>query len=90
MAGYTGGMALERAVVGALTHAELVDLVVRQSVVIDRLEATVREQQALIGRLEARIRGLERENREPRRANEILKAASAFFARELDPRLPTR
>ena len=35
-----------------------------------------------------RLRGLERENRELRRANEILKAASAFFARELDPRLP--
>src|SRR5919199_3100493 len=35
-----------------------------------------------------RIRELERENRELRRANEILKAASAFFARELDPRLP--
>ena len=35
-----------------------------------------------------RIRGLERENRELRWANEILKAASAFFARELDPRLP--
>ena len=35
-----------------------------------------------------RIRALERENRELRRANEILKAASAFFARELDPRLP--
>lgn len=35
-----------------------------------------------------RIRQLERENRELRRANEILKAASAFFARELDPRLP--
>ena len=35
-----------------------------------------------------RIRILERENRELRRANEILKAASAFFARELDPRLP--
>lgn len=32
-----------------------------------------------------RIRELERENRELRRANEILKAASAFFARELDP-----
>ena len=31
---------------------------------------------------------LERENRELRRANEILKAAAAFFARELDPRLP--
>ena len=35
-----------------------------------------------------RLRVLERENRELRRANEILKAASAFFARELDPRLP--
>jgi transposase len=35
-----------------------------------------------------RIRELERENRELRRANEILKAASAFFARELDPRAP--
>ena len=34
----------------------------------------------------ARIAELERENRELRRANEILKAASAFFARELDPR----
>src|ERR1700719_144978 len=32
-----------------------------------------------------RITELERENRELRRANEILKAASAFFARELDP-----
>ena len=37
-----------------------------------------------------RIHELERENRELRRANEILKAASAFFARELDPRWPTR
>jgi len=35
-----------------------------------------------------RLRDLERENRELRRANEILKAASAFFARELDPQLP--
>jgi len=35
-----------------------------------------------------RVGELERENRELRRANEILKAASAFFARELDPRLP--
>lgn len=32
-----------------------------------------------------RIKELERENRELRRANEILKLASAFFARELDP-----
>ena len=35
-----------------------------------------------------RLQALERENRELRRANEILKAASAFFARELDPLLP--
>jgi len=35
-----------------------------------------------------RIFELEREVRELRRANEILKAASAYFARELDPRLP--
>ena len=35
-----------------------------------------------------RISELEREVRELRRANEILKTASAFFARELDPRPP--
>ncbi len=35
-----------------------------------------------------RVRELERENRELKRANEILLAASSFFARELDPRLP--
>ena len=35
-----------------------------------------------------RIAELERENRELRRANEILKAAAGFFARELDTRLP--
>ena len=32
----------------------------------------------------ARMKELERENRELRRANEILKAASAFFGAELD------
>ena len=36
----------------------------------------------------SRIAELERENRELRRAKEILKAASAYFARELDPGLP--
>ncbi len=36
-----------------------------------------------------RMRRLERENRELRRANEILKAAAAFFGAELD-RLPKR
>jgi transposase len=35
-----------------------------------------------------RIVELEKENRELRRANEILKSAAAFFARELDPRSP--
>jgi transposase len=33
----------------------------------------------------SRLVELERENRELRRANEILKSAAAFFARELDP-----
>jgi transposase-like protein len=36
----------------------------------------------------ARIKQLEREVHELKRANEILLAASSFFARELDPRLP--
>jgi transposase len=35
-----------------------------------------------------RIAELEKEVRELRRANEILRAAASFFARELDPRLP--
>ena len=35
-----------------------------------------------------RLKALERENRELRRANEILKAASVFFATELDPPRP--
>jgi transposase len=37
-----------------------------------------------------KIRELERENRELRRANEILKAASVFFARELDAPPPRK
>jgi transposase len=32
-----------------------------------------------------RLKALERENRELRKANEILKAASVFVAKELDP-----
>lgn len=35
-----------------------------------------------------RIKELEREVKELRRSNEILRTASAFFARELDPRPP--
>lgn len=37
-----------------------------------------------------RLKELERENRELRRANEILKSASAFFAAELDQPRPRR
>jgi transposase len=36
----------------------------------------------------ARIKQLERENHELRRANEILKSAAAFFGAELDRRSP--
>ena len=35
-----------------------------------------------------RVYGARKVWRQLRRANEILKAASAYFARELDPRLP--
>jgi transposase len=52
---------------------------VRQSEVDGGCRAGVSSEEAL------RIKELERENKELRRANEILKAASAFFARELDP-----
>jgi transposase len=43
----------------------------------------------LISEERDRLKALERENRELRRANEILKSASAFFAAELDRR-PSR
>ena len=38
--------------------------------------------------LEAEVARLRRENAQLRQVNEILKAASAFFAKELDPRYP--
>ena len=53
-----------------------------------RDEVDRRQRPGLTSDERQRLRELERENRELRRANEILKAASAFFARELDPRLP--
>jgi transposase len=53
-----------------------------------RAEVEHRQRPGLTSTERERMRELERENRELRRANEILKAASAFFARELDPRLP--
>jgi len=57
-------VALLREVVGALSHAELVALVVRQSERIEQLEAVIATQQELIGHLEARIRDLEQQLRQ--------------------------
>ncbi len=54
-------MALTREVVGALSHAELVDLVVRQSVLIDEQQASIAELRALVATLEARVHDLERQ-----------------------------
>ncbi len=61
-------------------HRETLRLWVRQAEADagtrnDRLTSDERE----------RMKALERENRELRKANEILKAASVFFAKELDP-----
>jgi transposase len=66
-------------------HRETLRLWVRQAEADggsrnDRLTSAERE----------RLKQLEREVRELRRANEILKAASAFFASELDPTRPKR
>ena len=66
-------------------HRETLRLWVRQAEADsgtrnDRLTTAERE----------RLKALEKENRELRRANEILKTASAFFASELDPTRPKR
>jgi transposase len=55
---------------------------------VRRAETDAGERPGLTTDERARMKQLERENRELRRANEILKAASAFFARELDPQTP--
>jgi transposase len=57
---------------------------------VRRVETDAGERPGLTSGERERLKELERENRELRRANEILKAASAFFARELDPRPPMR
>jgi transposase len=54
---------------------------------VRRVEVDGGQRPGLTSDERARMRELERENRELRRANDILKAASAFFARELDPQL---
>ena len=64
----------------------------------ETLRQWVRQAEADTGRRHDRLTTAERERlaelarevRELRRANEILKAASAYFARELDPTRPRR
>ena len=67
----------------------------RVGVVPDTLRGWTKQHQIDTGRRPgtttsdaATIRALQAEVRELKRANEILLAASSFFARELDPRLP--
>src|SRR2546425_4576536 len=84
-------MALTREVAGALSHAELVDLVVRQSELIEQLQAVIAEQRALIAQLEARIRDLEqeleqRERNDPTKRMPGLKPAATARRRKNGPR----
>ena len=53
---------------------------------VRRMEVDSGRRSGLTSDERERLKGLERENRELRRANEILKSASAFFAAELDGR----
>ncbi len=66
-------------------HRETLRLWVRQA----EADAGARNDRLTLAERE-RMKELEREVRELRRANEILKAASAFFASELDPTRPKR
>ena len=77
--------------------AAITSIAAKVGVSAETLRRWVRDAEAVVGAGTAvtsaesgseRVRELERENRELRRANEILKAASIFFARELDPRPP--
>ena len=51
---------------------------------VRQAEVDAGQRPGVTGEESAEIRRLKRENAELRRANEILKAASAFFAAELD------
>jgi transposase len=53
---------------------------------VRRVEVDAGERPGLTTDERQRLKELERENRELRRANEILKTASVFFATELDGR----
>ena len=80
---------------GLSLNAAVVRIAPRVGVVPDTLRGWCKQRDIDDGRTpgvstadKARIKELEREVRELKRANEILLAASSFFARELDPRLP--
>jgi transposase len=80
---------------GLSQHAAVVRISKLVGVHPDTLRVWVRQTDINAGRkpgvttdTSVRIKELARENRELRRASEILLAASSFFARELDPRLP--
>ncbi len=84
-------MALTREVAGALSHAELVELVVRQSELIEQLQAVIAEQRTLIAQLEARIRDLEqqleqRDRNDPSKRMPGLKPAATPRRRTSGPR----
>src|SRR5947208_15082551 len=55
---------------------------------VRRAQVDAGERAGLTTEERERLRQLERENRELRRANEILKSASVFFATELDGQRP--
>jgi transposase len=55
---------------------------------VKKADAQADPQAVAAARESERIRQLEKENAELRRANDILKAAAAFFAAEPDPRPP--
>ena len=64
-------------------HPEALHLAVRQA----EADAGTRND-GLTSSERERLKALEVENRDLKRANEILKAASVFFAKELDPPRP--
>jgi transposase-like protein len=81
--------------VGLSLNAAVVRIGTRVGVNPDTLRGWVKQADIDAGRRPGvttddakRIKDLEHEVRELKRANEILLAASSFFARELDPRLP--
>jgi transposase len=80
---------------GLSLHAAVKRIGPRVGINVDTLRGWCKQAEVDAGRRpgittddRVKIRDLERENRELKRANEILLAASSFFARELDPRLP--